>query len=155
MHIQMNDRMAFLYRPSDSPTLPADLEDILLGGFVSGEGCAFFGKFMEPNEIASRDSLGSDYDEIQYECFVNHFHVKGESDRELVSIAVELFRRAHAIWDNSGLLGELRFIVSVKDQEATIRFHLIREGIQWLADDLNLYNNEAVLVYDTIARKDI
>jgi hypothetical protein len=150
----MNDMMTRFHQPIDSLPFPSDLEEILLKGFVSREGCIFFRKFVEDKGTASSDMRKTYFDEIGYECFVNHFHFKGGSEGELATVAAEFCRRAHAIWEKSNLSGELRFIVSIRDHEATVRFHLIREGNQWLADDLNSYKNEAILVYDTIMRKD-
>jgi hypothetical protein len=148
MNIRMNGRMAALYHPGDSPALSRELEELLSGGFASQGHCVFLAKLFAAGGNARRDMFP---DDVGYECFVNHFHFKGGSERDLVSMAVEFCRRAGSNWRRAGFPGELRFIVSVRDDECTTRFHLVREGPQWLDGDLESYRDEAILTCDTIA----
>lgn len=145
MNIRMNDRMAMLYHPSDMTALPGNLEELLMGGFTLHEQCIFLRKLFESKGNATRAAFA---DAIGYECFVNHFHFEGESERELASIGVEFCKRARLEWGKSGLSGDLQFIISIRANECTLRFHRVRNDPQWLDDDLNLYE-EAILICDT------
>jgi hypothetical protein len=147
MNIRMNDRMATLYHPSDMPALPGNLDELLMGGFIAHEQCVFFRKLFESKGNATREVFP---DDISYECHVNHFHFEGESERELACIGREFCRRARSEWKNSGLSGELQLIISIQERECTLRFHRVRNGLQWLDDDLNLYK-EAILICDTLS----
>jgi hypothetical protein len=145
MNVRTNHRMAAVYRQGDLPALPGNLEELLMGGFTSDESCVFLTRLFESKGNATREAF---LDDIGYECFVNHLHFAGQSERELASVGLEFCRRAKSEWTKTGLSGDLQFVVSIKDNECTLRFHRVRNGFQWLDHDLNSYE-EAILVCDT------
>lgn len=146
MNVCMNDAMTAISDSALTVKLPPDLEGILSSGYISRDHCFFLKSLFETSGNATLEMFP---DQIGFECFVNHFHFAGESQRGLAAIAAEFCRRASTEWRQLGFPGRLRFIASIKDNECTLRFHLVRDGLQWLADDLNLYRDEAIFTWDT------
>lgn len=93
-------------------------------------------------------------DKTGFECFINHIHIPFQGTKEsLVSCL------AHAVSIEKALIPlaenrRFRVIVGISeddsssDRTCTIRFHQIRSGEDWVADDLEGYKSEAVLVFD-------
>jgi len=85
-------------------------------------------------------------DRTGFECFVNHVHMPYDGSRTslLASLqyAKNLQSRLAALDQGRTFL----VIVSISDDNCVVRFHQCRKGEQWLADDLEGYAEEAVLV---------
>ena len=93
-------------------------------------------------------------DKTGFECFINHVHLPFRSTKKsLVSCL------SHAVAIETALTPlaqnrQFRVIVGISENDSspefscTIRFHQIRSGEEWVADDLEGYESEAVLVFD-------
>lgn len=131
---------------SGQPVRPAWIEELLGGGLVEEDGCLLL--------AASGGSAGERgaMDRTGHEAFTNHFHVDAAGDA-LDDLAVA--------WDAAGALTELireradhipiRVIVS-RDcgsfPNSTVRFHRLRDGEPWLAENLDAYELEALAYTD-------
>jgi hypothetical protein len=128
--------------------LPAELSDLLSAGVVDQDGCVLFAQLAKGTGSASRDRFP---DLTGYECFVNHVHiddyVEGADAATLAAMGVAFARRL------SGLLsdhrGEFNVIVGSDELSCTVRFHRVRAGEAWLADDLESYQDDAIAVLTT------
>ena len=92
-------------------------------------------------------------DETGYEAFVNHFHLEdylsndemSTSDRLRVGIA--LARNLRELLRFSFPMENFAVILSVNGAHYIVRFYKIRTGQDWLVDDLETYEEEALLVF--------
>jgi hypothetical protein len=95
------------------------------------------------------------HDSTGFECAVTSLHVEDYLDPQpggyvLAPIALAC-ARSLASQLRQSVVDPCRIIVNVRpaDGTSTLRFHKIRVGESWLADDLEGYRDEAVLVLDT------
>lgn len=85
-------------------------------------------------------------DRTGFECFVNHVHMPYDGSRTSLLACLQY---ATDLQSKLAALGQARtflVIVSISEDDCVIRFHQHRKGEQWLADDLEGYAEEAVLV---------
>ena len=85
-------------------------------------------------------------DRTGYECFINHVHLRSNGSREsLLSCLGYAGKLQRAL---AKLPGQRHFqvILAVAEDGCTVRFHEVRPGENWVADDLEGYANEAVLL---------
>jgi hypothetical protein len=120
---------------------------------------------LEISDAAESTSDDTDIPEIrpcdptEFECSVNHIHV-GDYVRETASITDLLwqgFLYAKQLTEDLGcIFPEKQFAVILAFDEfsefpdCTVRFHQIREENSWLTDDLELYKDEAILVWEIV-----
>src|ERR1700682_1112169 len=147
--MKMNQRMSALLRQADipvpfveetalrTPPMPALSQ---VGEFVLLKNQYEANKHVRPADFP---------DKTGFECFINHVHhpLDGTdaSLKACLSYAISLQKGLARIAKNRSF----QVIVSVDDHECTIRFHQLRQGESWLAEDLEGYTDEAVLVLGT------
>ena len=136
---------------SDSAGLDDRLSVLLGDGFEEVSGCVVLSAFAASGR---RTSVAACHDEAGFEAFINHVHLedvlpeKSPSDVEQQTmlfvgrLASELTRAYPA--------KEFVVIASIGDS-ATVRFHENRKAQKWLDDNLERYENEAVLVLHVTA----
>lgn len=99
---------------------------------------------------ASKDIRPEDLpDQTGYECLINHVHFPFDGTNESLKSSL---RYAVAIQKELTRIGQghgFQVILSVDDRECTVRFHRIRPNENWIADDLEGYTEEAVLLLET------
>jgi hypothetical protein len=115
------------------------------------EDCVLLRNDFERNRHVKISDL---LDKTGFECFINHIHLPFRSTTEsLVSCL------AHAVSIEKALIPlaqnrRFRVIVGISvddsssERNCTIRFHQIRSGEGWVADNLEGYESDAVLVFD-------
>jgi len=147
--MKMNQRMSVLLQQADihlpfvhdpalgTPSVPSLSE---VGEFVLPK------KQYEANKHVSPADLP---DKTGYECFINHVHLPfdrtGASLKSCLSYAIALQKGLARIAKNRSF----QVIVSVNDHECTVRFHQLRQGESWVAEDIEGYTEEAVLLLGT------
>lgn len=143
----MNDKMrtiCSLHR-NDNVSVPNELMNLLSAGLVSEGDCVFLRSLYSRRGNAVRESFP---DEVGYECFVNHIHVDDYTTEVPLPVGLALVNELGAIWAQQGMGGTLRVILSSDDIDCVLRCHLLRQDQSWLADDIETYRNEAILVAD-------
>lgn len=145
----MNHRMSVLLRQAriavpfvDDPALnplpiPALLE---VGEFV----------LLKNNYEANKHVKPADHeDKTGFECFINHVHLPfdgtGASLKSCLSYSIALQKGLARIAKNRSFM----VITSVNADWCTVRFHQLRQGEAWIAEDLEGYTEEAVLLLET------
>jgi hypothetical protein len=148
--IRVNSRMAALGPPpidaESTVLLDERLALILADGFDEIGDCVVLARF---SESVAHVSVESCHDATGFEAFINHFHVEDELglayDDPVVLLQAGLF---------AGLLGASlertypadRFLILLTVSDScTVRFHKLRQGQRWLAEDIETYQNEAVM----------
>jgi hypothetical protein len=147
--MKMNQRMSVLLRQADigvpfvddpalgTPSIPALLE---VGEFVLLKNQYELNKHVSPADLP---------DKTGFECFINHVHFPFDgtsaSLKSSLSYAIALQKALARIAKNRSF----QVIISVDDHECTVRFHQLRQGEAWIAEDLEGYAEEAVLLLGT------
>lgn len=125
--------------------LPAPLAEAFADGFRQDGGCYVLVGTAPIKTNARRSDF---QDDTGFECFMNHIHALDYCETGGVADALgfiaELFRLWRAVYGEQ----TLRAILSCRGEDAVLRWHLLRDGEAWLADDLEKYD-EAVLEIDS------
>ena len=145
--MKLNSRMSSLLKGSGI-SLPLDeelgAESLKIPVFENVDGSVLLKQEFE----GAQHVKGSDFpDRTGYECFINHVHLPFAQTRESL---VSCLRYAIAVQSGLARLQPRRnfqIIVSVGEVACTVRFHEVRIGESWVADNLEGYS-EAVLVLD-------
>jgi hypothetical protein len=144
--MKMNQSMAALLRQAD---IPVPFVDDPVLTTLSMPALSQVGEFvlLKNQYEANRHVSPADFpDKTGFECFINHVHHPfdgtGASLKSCLNYAIALQMALARIAKNRSF----QVIVSVDDHECTIRFHQIRQGEAWIAEDLEGYAEEAVLL---------
>jgi hypothetical protein len=150
MHALLNDervRALSVERP-----LPARIQSIIDQGAHCRDGMWLL-RAMDTGETNVTPS--SFPDAVGYECFINHFHINDQLDdgEENAPAEEQLAYGLRFILDiQKRLPREPRFtlILSCNEDDCSVRAHTHREGQRWIADDLEAYRDDAVLVINNL-----
>jgi hypothetical protein len=149
--LRANAEMRRLIDALGSPSLPPLSGSILRGlddGVVEVEGCVLL-RAMRP--AAGRSDAPPHRDHTHRECSINRhrFDALHGADRALAT-ALTYAGQLVEMLERSGCAGPFRVILSrdPADRSCNVRFHRLRQDESWLADDLESYGEEAVLVLD-------
>ena len=145
----MNQRMSTLLRKAD---IPVPFVDDPALNTLSIPALSEVGEFvlLKNNYVANKHIKPADHeDKTGFECFINHVHLPfdgtGASLKFCLSYAIALQKGLARIAKNRSF----RVIVAVEDLGCTVRFHQVRQGESWVAEDLESYTEEAVLLLGT------
>jgi hypothetical protein len=145
----MNRRMSALLLRAG---VPAPFRASLVPGSASVPALAIVGDcvFLKERYEANKHINPKDFpDNTGYECLVNHVHFSFDGTSESLKSSL---RYAVALQEHLSHVANgptFQVIVSVDDHECTIRFHKLRRGENWVADDLESYAEEAILLLQT------
>ena len=148
--MKMNTRMSeLLTQLRISADLRHDIHPGILSAtdFVTVNGSVLLRSEHEKNRHLKAPDFS---DRTGFECFVNHLHLPFNGTREslLESLGYAIALR-HALSSFEGKT--FLVIASVADGECTIRFHQLRENESWVAEDLEGYGSEAILLLNSRA----
>lgn len=139
----MNAELTVLDRRSKP--LPEGLSHILKEGFETTNGTVLLSAFSKANRHVKIDQF---HDLTGYECFINSFHVEDFALRDCLSHALSFALCCIRMWNETSSNEVLRVIVSSHDSDAIVRLHKVRAGEEWLAANLEGYD-EAILQVDS------
>ncbi len=131
---------------SSEVLLDPRLDAVLGDGFQELRGCVVLAGLVASAAHVTVSSCG---DETGFEAFVNHVHVEDVlgltvSDPRVAAQAGGFTKELAAALER--IYPDERFVVILSlGDSCTVRFHKLREGQAWLADDLEGYD-EAVMV---------
>ncbi len=131
--------------------VPSPFQMLVAGGFKDEDGCLFLRELFHHDRLTA---LAMHHDKTGYECAVNAIHLEDYLEKGMAREAPALAATAQKCvpWLAERLRRfskvPFRVIVTVAGRHCTLRFHQIREDEQWLADDLEAYE-EAVFT-DTV-----
>jgi hypothetical protein len=132
--------------------VPSPFQLLVAGGFKNVQGCVFFRELFHHDALTA---LAMHHDMTGYECAVNAIHLEDYLEkgmaREAPALAATAARCADWLMERLRRFSSepFRVIVSVQGRNCTLRFHKLRDGESWLADDLEGYA-ESVATYDTV-----
>jgi hypothetical protein len=150
MHALLNNER--LRALSIERTLPTSLQDIIDEGIHCRDGLWLL-RAMDTGETNVTPS--SFPDAVGYECFINHFHINDQLGNGVEDAPVEeqLAYGLRFVLDvQKRLPREPHFtiILSCNEDDCSVRVHAHREGQHWIADDLEDYRDDAVLVIGSL-----
>lgn len=120
-------------------SLPEELQSWIDRGFVRDAGCVFLTALFNTNLDVSKL-----VDKTGVECFVNSFHIDDYVTERYLDYACLFCNKIFDRWKNSNETEALHVIISLDEFGAVIKMHVKRNGENWLADNLDKYE-EAVL----------
>lgn len=107
--------------------------------FVKLHNCYFIKSQIEANLHIQPQTM---HDEIGYECFINHIHLDGGSFGERVVLTLRIFAAIENKWALSEFRNlPIRQIVSFDNESVVYRFHVIRPNQEWLAPNLDAFED--------------
>jgi len=156
--VRMNRKMKATLRVADpaefsrGERLSEKLSQVLAQGFSVLDGAVVFTSLRK---IAGSLDVKNFPDLTGFECFVNHIHVEDELDgpvdsrtrllRQAIAFAVAVNNQLHSLFPGKAF----RVIVAASGSGSGVRFHAVRPEEEWLASDLDGYEEEAVLVLES------
>jgi hypothetical protein len=147
--MKMNQRVSALLRQAD---IPVPFVDDPALRTLSMPALSEVGEFvlLKNNYEANRHVKPADHeDKTGFECFINHVHLPFDgtaaSLKSCLSHAIALQKGLARIAKNRSF----QVIVAVEDHGCTVRFHQLRKGEAWIAEDLEGYADDAVLLLET------
>jgi len=148
----MNQRMRDLLTRGTVLTevyVPSPFQLLVAGGFTDIQGCVFFRKLFHHDALTE---LVRHHDMTGYECTVNSIHLEDYLEKGMARKAPALAATAMKCVDwlaerlRQFTADPFRIIVSVDGRTCTLRFHRLRDGESWLADDIEGYKEAAAFV---------
>lgn len=144
----MNKRMRAIYDTGerDAGTVSEELAQILDKGFAIVGGRTFLKVLYQKTTPV----IGSCFvDDVGLECYVNHVHIAGDSCQTALQKALSFLEAIKLHWKSREGTEMLRTIVSLdEDGDCTFRCHIVRPGQSWLNENLDSYEETAILVED-------
>ena len=117
---------------------------------VEASGCYLLGGFVKRPHLSPADFP----DQTNLECSANRLRMEAMLDPRLATTAPLLLLTAGLVTaraiahELAGHAGRFNVIVSYDGESCTLRFHKVRKGQRWLAEDLEDYVDEGVLVVE-------
>ncbi len=170
MNVRVNQAMLRLlggdpeYFETSTLPIPEALLERTEQGFKEVDGCVVPMAFG-PRSIWSseRPHIDNRDDETGFECLINHVHLDGmvAPDTELAELArlgLDFAFVIRGALTKSRLAGLYAIVVSASEADpelsigptCTVRFHRVRAGQSWLADNLESYKHEAIAAADFV-----
>jgi hypothetical protein len=127
------------------------LEAIAKHGFVHEDGAWFLGDLRVVNAHVTRaDFPGL----VGFEAFINSLHVEDYAEGDSLAQAVLFIERVLVRWRETATAGTLVGLVTDNGETTVVKFHCARPGEPWLAEDLEGYADESVMVTDSLSQRE-
>jgi hypothetical protein len=116
------------------------------------EDCVLLKDQWEPNK--GHVKIADHFDETGFECFVNHVHLPFDETGKTLTRCLEYAATLEDALMPLTTNRRFRVVVSLSDDgefpksACTVRFHQIRTGQNWILEDLEEYESDAILVFD-------
>jgi hypothetical protein len=146
----MNDEMAALLQRAGLQPLVVHAVPGQLPALEVLEDCVLLKGQWDPDNVKTADC----FDKTAFECFINHVHLPFDGTNETLIPCLEYAATLQEALTPHTQDRRFRVIVSLSEDVAfpgsacTVRFHQIRPGEHWIAEDLEGYKSEAILVFD-------
>lgn len=152
MSSSMKKRFAELgsERTLDTIWLHSKLLSLLKFGFTQERGAVL----LQTQKRLSKEIGPNNFPDLTgYECFINHVHIEDHVDNGISSNDILkhglAFAQKMAEELRSSFPGErFKVIVAINESGCSVRFHRIRDGENWLPDNIEEYP-ESILILET------
>lgn len=126
----------------DRALIPS-LKRIAEAGFEVRDGCFLLRAFAG----LSRGSRANFSDATGNECFANALHIDDYEDTAPLVQALLFVERVFSVWNATQPALRLAAVVGADEFSIVVRFHVRREGEQWLLDDVEGYDDPVFSVH--------
>lgn len=137
-------KMIFQLMTPVDPTSVSELQKVINKGCYDVDGAIF----LSERYLSSFVSLEDFSDLTGLECFVNSLHIDDFVDDNWIATAIWFYEKTSSLLKSKYPNAFFRFIISCCELSCTVRFHKIRSGEQWICDDVDTYEDEAILILD-------
>jgi hypothetical protein len=143
-------------RPAGTPD--PKLEKLIAGGLIEKDGCWFLTSMSQVTTFEFSKYVEKHKDRTGVECFINKVYLDAKPPLDPVILQKQALLYVEALRQLLEPHGVFKIIVSFSDTElndspnyltCTVRFHKVRAGESWLANDLEGYKLDAVMVITT------
>ena len=124
-------------------TIPQALKELIAFGMVDVEGCVCLKSLLGRAHVSRADFP----DATGYECFVNHIHLDEYVSTNMIAVGIALLNEISGTLRRGFADRSFQGIIAADESSCALRFHTVRLGEQWLADDLDAYE-ECICVID-------
>ena len=142
------DELGLDFHTAKNCKLPLELQEIVDQGVIFSKGILIFSTNLKTMKHTSSARF---IDLTGLECFINKTSVdsylENPSRKELLGVLISFFYATSKILRTANK--PIKIIAGFQDDEfltATLRFHLIREGEDWLVPDLESYKEDALMI---------
>lgn len=146
--MRMNTRMARLWGNSaPAEQVAEELRQLSEARFVLKDGA-----WLNAVLASSRENLrAANYgDATGYEAVVNHIYVDDFVPRlNAIPQALAFAREIARTWRSQSSEERLLFIISATETSCGVRFHVVRDGVSYVDEDLETYALDALAVLDS------
>jgi len=143
--MEMNSLMRRKITADDfaSKDLPDSLRKIVSEGFLKKDGCFLLKAFYD-DEYDPR--VGSQMDNTEYECFINHIHIGDFVKSYELSYAINYVRCIFLEWNKDIKPSTLTAIISLDEEAATVHLHTHHEGEAPRCEGLEDFEQEILVI---------
>ncbi|WP_133462655.1 hypothetical protein [Scandinavium goeteborgense] len=129
----------------DDLVLPEELSLWVGNGFIKQNDCVFLTALFNayPNDKHLVDKTG-------IECFVNSFHMDDYVGERYLEYSCLFCNAIFNKWRQERCSERLNVIVSMGEFDAVVKFHVIRQGEEWLSHNLEKYEDAIFVTSDII-----
>ena len=131
---------------TDPVALVDCLRKVLEQGLLRKDSCLLLRSLAS---LVAANAASRFSDRTGYECFVNHIHLEDYLNGDqciLLAQALAFGRELARVITQDHVAEPVLYIVAANDGEINVRFHILRAGESWLADNLEGYR-EAVAAF--------
>lgn len=125
--------------------LPTELSVWVGKGFINKNGCVFLAALF--NGYPSDKNL---IDKTGVECFINSFHIDDYVSERYLDYSCLFCNTILSKWALEECCEKLNMIVSMDEFGAVIKFHVLRDGEEWLGNNLERYEEAVFTTNDII-----
>jgi len=125
--------------------LPVQLLDLLRQGFCEHGGCYFLRGLFERSTNVTIDNF---IDKTGYECFINSIHIDDYVSHGYIAHACDFVTLLFDKWIEFSVGIPLQSIMSSDEFGVNIKFHLLRDGESFVAEDVEKYD-DPIIVWDS------
>jgi hypothetical protein len=147
--MQMNSLMENHYKRLKnwhSLELPIDLAKIVHSPFDEINHCFL----LRSLNLKYTNAKLSDFpDKTGFEAFINHFHLDDFVSDEFLEYSFKVIHEVFANYHSHFTTPLIQAIVSINSSGCSIRFHALRPNEVWLDNNLESYEEDALLVMNS------
>jgi hypothetical protein len=126
--------------------LPNPQTSLLDAGFKVRDGCYFLASLMP----AATDDLGAQFpDKTSQECFINSIHTYDHCESGELSVALAFIAALLKEWSRTDFKKTLRVVLSYRPDDTVVKWHVVRDGENWLSEDLDDFEESILEISST------
>ncbi|GAB4570262.1 MAG: hypothetical protein Tsb0020_24900 [Haliangiales bacterium] len=144
-------RQIYCATPPSDPPLTSELLTIARSGFTASNGCFIITYFSDIDTNVSAEDFP---DATGYECFLNSINIDDYVDDHYLSQGILFVEEVFNAWRQANSKQPLVANMVLDEIGLKVKFHMQRDGEQWLDSDLEEYEDGVMIVTSDEPRLD-